>query len=446
MRFHIVDDEEHVVLLDTHTQQVLEISVRDWHILEQADGSRDLDALCLAATRLGFYRGESEIRQLLEELDDAGVLDDGLPHITRAPPVPVDRSPKDRPLEPLPGFRLYCDGRGTCCRAYGSVPFLPEEALRARVHAQDASLPIARSLLFAPLRGAQRDDASEPFAVALVQGRCAFLNLNNLCDLHSALGHDKKPFACQAYPAVYVDDGVAIRVSPTPECACIFDSAGGHRGSGLVSPGATRREHLHEMVEPRPVPDPVPLTERHATDRAALRCWSVSVHRRLLGEREPDLDAPGFALAMAAAMADGALSADVAPTSLEALRPWVQAFRSRAEDVAETQDAWRGASDLSRHVARWISDALRDADVFAAPPRPETERFYLASLAWGHRVATGGRTLAHGLRDRATRMLVARAMASSPSRPAALSHPLALLEAAVRNLGITGYADELDSR
>jgi len=98
-------------------------------------------------------------------------------------------------------------------------------------------------------------------------------------------------------------------------------------------------------------------------------------------------------------------------------------------------------------VARWIATALDHGDPFAAPTHPAHERFYLAALAWGHRLAVEGRPLAHGLRDRATRVLAARAMASvAPPDDTASDAPLALVEAAVRNLSIAGYADALDER
>ena len=110
--------------------------------------------------------------------------------------------------------------------------------------------------------------------------------------------------------------------------------------------------------------------------------------------------------------------------------------------MADTHEGWRGASDLSRAVARWIAEALAVASPDLAPVDPGAERFYLAALAFGHRLAIEGRPLAHGLRDRAARLLAARAMTKvAPPDDTSSAHPLALLEAAMRNLGIAGYMD-----
>jgi hypothetical protein len=85
-----------------------------------------------------------------------------------------------------------------------------------------------------------------------------------------------------------------------------------------------------------------------------------------------------------------------------------------------------------------------DPSALLAAADPGAERFYLRALAHGHRLAIEGRTLEHGLRDRAARMLAARAMARVPApRDQSARYPLALLEAAMRNLGIAGYADAL---
>ncbi|MEZ4337668.1 MAG: hypothetical protein R3B82_13700 [Sandaracinaceae bacterium] len=129
---------------------------------------------------------------------------------------------------------------------------------------------------------------------------------------------------------------------------------------------------------------------------------------------------------------------------MDGVDDWLVAFREAVTGAATTQEAHRGASDLSRQVARWAADALATGAPRAAPASPADEGFYLAALAFGHRLAIEGRPIARGLRDRATRILVARAMATVPAPvdPAA-AHPLALVEAATRNLGIGGYADDL---
>ncbi|MBX3272980.1 MAG: YkgJ family cysteine cluster protein [Sandaracinaceae bacterium] len=440
-RVHVADGSPHVVLHDPRTRLVARISLDDWRLLREADGTRDLDALCLAAARLGIDPSEEELVRLFSELDEAGLLADGLAPPLREPPVPAPAPPApETPLEVLPDFTLTCDGRGACCRFYGSVGFAPLEALRARVAAAELALPLADADLFTPLSGAQIDAPDEPRAVALVDGRCAFLDGGARCALHARGGPYAKPAACRIYPAAYVHDGGAVRASLAPECACVFSSVGRPSGAGLVPEGAATYGALDPAAGLLVVPDPVPLSLHRTAPREALRPWSRAVHDVA---RRADRDAAGWAWALAQAIEEaGALvDPDRAPCGLEAARPWLAAFREAITAEADAQDAHRGASDLSRVVARWAADALARVDPLAAPAQARDEGFYLAALAFGHRLAIEGRPLCVGLRDRATRILVARAMAAVPAPldPAA-AHPLALVEAATRNLGLAGYA------
>ncbi|MCA9609735.1 MAG: YkgJ family cysteine cluster protein [Myxococcales bacterium] len=445
-RVHVADGATHVALFDPRTNLVAQIGLDDWHLVQQADGTRDLDALCLVAARLGIDAREASIAGLFAELAEAGMIADGLAPSLRAPPVPRAAPPApDTPLEVLPDFALTCDGRGACCRFYGSVAFAPVEALRGRLHAAELSLPVADADLFVPVSGAQIDSPDEALAVALVDGRCAFLDPAQRCAIHAKSGIDAKPAACRVYPGAFVHDGVAVRASLAPECACIFASQGVAGGDPLVPGGAATVAALDPQIAFLEVPDPVPLSLRATAPRSALRAWSRSVHDVA---RRADRDAAAWAWALADAIeATGELGpVDVAPASMDGVDDWLVAFREAVTGAATTQEAHRGASDLSRQVARWAADALATGAPRAAPASPADEGFYLAALAFGHRLAIEGRPIARGLRDRATRILVARAMATVPAPvdPAA-AHPLALVEAATRNLGIGGYADDLPS-
>jgi lysine-N-methylase len=385
--------------------------------------------------------------QLLVELHAVGVLTDGLEVPAPAAPVAAPSTPLDRPLEVLPDFTLACDGRGSCCRFYGSVAFGALDAAHARVVASSMRLPLAPSQLFTPLTGAQLDTGS-PRAVALIDGRCAFLEGDGLCGIHRRAGAEAKPFPCRFYPAMSIDDGSSVRVSLGPECACIFASVGRLDGEPLVPRAARTLGDLGPEVRVMQVPDPVPLTATRTAARAELAAWS-----RALVSQLTTGDALAVAWALADALAsdglsietiDAALAAE--PPSAEALAPWVGALTERAAAAAEAQESWRSASDLSRQVARWMADALAHASIRALraePADPASERFYLRALAHGHRLSVEGRTLEHGLRDRATRLLAARAMARVPGPDdTSAPYPLALLEAAMRNLGIAGYADD----
>ncbi len=447
-RMHVANGQKKVVLIEHRTNAVLEIDVPSYRALELADGTRDLDGLCLGLAERGAYVSESDLRQLFSELNAAGVLVDGLDVPPPPPPVRAPEAPLDRPLDLLPGFTLVCDGSGSCCRFYGSVAFGPVEAASARAMAGEMRLPLAADELFTPIVGAQlaEDDVR---AVAQIDGRCAFLEGDGLCGLHRRGGATAKPFPCRNYPAMFMDDGTSVRVSLGPECACVFASAGRRDGSPLVPPEARTLADLGPEVAVMHVPDPVPLTVMRTAPREALASWSSRLVDALA---TTEVDAVALAWTLAERMAEDGLALEralerPAAPSASAIRPYLAALADRAREAAELNASWRGASDLSRRVARWIADALASADptlLVLRAPDPAAERFYLRALAHGHRIALEGRTIERGLRDRATRMLAARAMVRVPAiaDPSA-RYPLAVLEAAMRNLGLAGYTDAM---
>ena len=445
-RMHVADGEAKVILHELASGAVLEIDRASWRALVLADGTRDLDALALALSREDLYRGEADLRALLTELNDAGVLEDGLPTPSPAAPVAPPEAPLDRPLEVLEGYTLVCDGTGSCCRFYGSVAFGPRDAREARSIGEALSLPIAGSELFTPVTGAQLDE-DDVRVVAQVDGRCAFLERDGRCAIHRRRGPEAKPLPCRFYPATLVDDGAAVRVSLGPECACIFASVGRADGTPLVPADARTLRDLPSDVAVMHVPDPVPLTETRTASREALSRWSAALSRALTSS---EVDAAALAWHLAEVVEREGLALDaleralLAPPAINGVEPWLRALSERASPSAATQESWRGATDLSRGVARWIARALEPVDLDLAPADGPSERFYLRALAHGHRLAVEGRTLSHGLRDRATRIFAARAMATvEPPPHTSARYPLALLEAAMRNLGLTGYADAI---
>ncbi|MBI4952245.1 MAG: hypothetical protein HY908_09435, partial [Myxococcales bacterium] len=79
--------------------------------------------------------------------------------------------------------------------------------------------------------------------------------------------------------------------------------------------------------------------------------------------------------------------------------------------------------------------------------RPEHERLYLRARVWGHHLAASDRSLELALRDRAVRMLLARALARTDPGDgrddAALRGPLAAVEMLMRGGGLDHYARAL---
>lgn len=444
---HLVDGELKVVLHDFGAGVIAVIDEPRWRVLALADGSRDLDALCLASAREDLYGGEAGLRELLEGLDDAGLLTDGLKAPPRPAPVAAPARQDGRPLEVLPGFSLVCDGRGSCCRFYGMIAFSAGEARRARVVGEDLPLPLPLDALFTPLSGAQLGE-EVTHVVAQADGRCVFLEGDGRCGLHRVAGAEAKPYPCRTFPATFVDDGAAVRVSVGPECACVFRSAGRTDGAPLVPAGA----RVFADVPSAPVTwlaDPFPVDATRTADRAALRAYSS----RLVEALEEVDDLPRAAFRLAAELRrfglDPArvLTIDE-PPDLARIDAWLGALATHAEQAAERYARLRSGTDLSRRVARWIADALVDVSasaLLALPADLSSERFYLRALAFGHRLAVEGRPLAHGLFDRGVRILASRAMARAPLEDTAAEVPLGLLEAALRNLSLNGYADELEA-
>src|SRR5262249_21966516 len=127
VRRHVVDGREIVVVHDVRSGNLIRMGPREWDFVAGADGTRDFDAIVLAAARRGGLRRAAEIEAVLAVLAGAGLLADGID----APPLPEATDPA-RPLDVLPGFSLTCDAGGACCSMYGSVSFSPLEAARAR--------------------------------------------------------------------------------------------------------------------------------------------------------------------------------------------------------------------------------------------------------------------------------------------------------------------------
>ena len=443
VRRHLVTPEaggeavETIVLHDTRTAELLRFSARVLGLLTQADGTRDIDGIALAAARAGVLHRRNELRQLLEELHGRGLLVDGIDA-----PVPVADAPAppDRPVRALPDFSLQCDGSGTCCRQYSSIAFTDEEARRARTFVpilRGGSLPPER--VFLPLAGLT-PPGPEPHAhaVAMIDGACAYLGDEGRCAIHAAGGLEAKPRPCAIYPATFVDDGAAVRVSIKVECVCVANSldAGGASGAApLVSAEVRRVADLDPAVSVRVLPAQIAIDRAGAfLTRVAYVAWADGFFPRIPGV--PDI-ARTF-VSEAAALGAG--------TATDLL-PLVDAFHARASAAAATADEWRGSRDAARIGRRRVATAAKVLldRLHAAPddlPRctdPALETLYARATIFGHHlVGEGSRTLVDALRDRAVRILVARAMPPSGRRDS-----LPLVEAMTRGHGLDRYVDDV---
>ncbi|MEJ7735040.1 MAG: YkgJ family cysteine cluster protein [Polyangiaceae bacterium] len=446
-RRHLVDGVERVVIHDARRGDLSTLEPRAWEIVSGADGTRDLDGICLAAARAGAFHRRSEVRFVLEALHAAGLLADG---IAEAPPA--GDAGEARPLAVLPGFALHCDASGACCGVYGTVRFTDEEARRAR-----ATLPTplhhpADARLFMPDHGS--DVRGGALAVTMVDGRCAFLGEAGACRLHAAAGAGAKPVGCRSFPATFVDDGHEVRVSVACECACVLASAGLPGGEPMVAAGARCVGDLRLTTPPSVLPDRIHITETATAARADFVAWSDAVRAALSGDGPTDV--PSFFWALAAGVEAGALDLGGLDDALCAVRPWAPgglgawtaALRTRAAAKRVASEVWRSPNDRVRRMAGWIDAAARALDdgaadaPLAAPGAPELARdeaFYLRAVLFGHHLA-GAQPLATALRDRALRCLLARHVRVPSGEPeSAQRHPLAAVEALMRGQGMDAY-------
>ncbi|WP_437970983.1 YkgJ family cysteine cluster protein [Sorangium sp. So ce260] len=465
-RRHLVGEEERVILHDLRSGQLLQLGAREWVLVSAADGTRDVEGIVIAAAREGAHARVPAVQAFLAQLHAAGLLEaeDTGEDAARwepaagepAPPAraPDERDARERPLEVLPDFSLHCDGRGSCCRIYASILFDPEEAARARALRPDVLSGGARhELAFTPERGTWPCAAS---VVAMRDGRCAYLEGEGRCALHAIGGPEAKPLGCRTFPTSFVDDGESVRISVAVECACVLASAGRPGGAPLLDPRLRARGDLDERIDVARLPDRPLVAPGVTAARAELVAWS----RRLAAAAPPpDVAAGLFALAAAIeaeGLTEGAIARFERPAPLEpaALGPWLAALHGRAARRAREDAAWRGERDLARRATQWIAAAtlaLADPDLLAAlllapAPAPDRERFYLRAALHGHRLV-GALPLSLALRDRAARLVVARALpviaAGAGADDPACAEPIALVEAMLRGHGLDAYAVEM---
>jgi lysine-N-methylase len=422
-RMHVVDGVDTLVLHDTRTQRIVRLEARFWDVLACADGTRDFDAILLASARKGAYRRASEIRALFEQLEQATLLSDGIDTL-REPAETPRETPAGRPIDPLPGYTLTCDRSGRCCGQYASIRFTVPETLRARVFVPEVFAG-REDHVFLPLAGSVEGASS---AVALVDGRCAYLADDGACRIHGVAGAHAKPLACRLHPATFVDDGVSVRVSIAIECGCVLASVGVEGGQSLVPEGAPTRGALDHEVNVGTLPASVPITTSRAAPREDIAHWSRALFDRTTNDAPGALVALADAIEHAGASIEAATRAFDAPAELGALTRYFAPLATATAQTADSAEAWRSARDGARVGRRLVAEAAarlaREGPVHDAHGRDES--FYLRATLFGHHALLQGLPLADALRERALRILVARALQAE--------HPLAIVEATLRGV------------
>jgi lysine-N-methylase len=437
IRRHIIDGEEKLILHDRAREEAIELDRDQVEQLLACDGTRDLGGIMLEAARRHAYARGSAIEALLVESQRRGLLADGI--AARA----FEPLHADRPLEVLEGYRLHCDGNGSCCTTYASVPFTRSETQRAL-----GICPTEGERVFLPLFGAGDDRLQ---AVTMIDGACAFLGGDHKCRIHVAAGSAQKPRGCRVFPATHVDDGEAVRVSVAVECACVLSSLGTGAGDGLVTDGATREAELVEGTRVVRLPEQIRLDGETMAPRAELRRWSAAIASAV----PPQIDGVAALWGLAEAVREEGLDVEAThvavaapPPSSAALGFHLMALAGTTADKRATVDGWRGRTDRVRRLASWLDDAaqaLLDRSVVEARlgegpgPLAGHEAFHLRALIHGHLLA-GELSLFQALRDRAVRQLLARQAFLSPVDDPSARYPLTAVEAMMRGQGLEAYA------
>ncbi len=438
-RLHRVGDETFVVLFDQQRGVSFQVGMREWVLLSLADGTRDLEGIRLAAAREGAIASSAVIAAFLARLHVEAMLAGGAEPDGRASVA----SPDARPIDALAGYRFACDGRGVCCRQYATVVFSQLEATRAR-----ALLPLVErggdrhEWAFTPRHGSIAIPAC---AVKHVDGACAYLDEAGLCRIHAAGGALAKPFGCNLFPARFVDDGEAVRVSALVECACVLRSAGQPTGDGLVPGDARTRGELPREVFVEVLPATIALTDTREVGREAIVAWSRAVLEGTFADGVAWLWATADAMERDGALPSPAVRCEHIDAT--AVLPWLRSLRAVLARVTAEARAWRGPGDVALNalevmgdaIAALCDDGLLAPMLAAGPVQSEAEAFYLRANAHAHQWVAE-RPLAVQLRNLAMRLTVARALrrfhGAGLLTGEAFEEPVALVEAMCRGYGV----------
>lgn len=453
LRRTVIDGASRIAARDGLSGIELELTEEALALICCADGTRDLGGVVLEAVRRGVFHRASELEALLAELHARGFLTDGI-----EPGLPHRLESPHRPLAPLPGYRLHCDGNGTCCRSHDGVTFSLEEAARARALVPDALEPsTSLELSFPPIISST---PSFGRAVTFVDGQCPYLDSDGRCRIQVAGGPEAKPRGCQIFPSTFVDDGQTIHVSVLLECPCVLKSVDCLEGADLVPAGAKEENDLIPGTQVLRLPEEIALAADRYCAREELRRWSTRLLERL--------DEVGDALAFCWSLADlleapapdleklFEIARDREPPQATTLGFRLMRLASLAEERAELIHQRRAGETQSGQLSLWIareSARLVDFDVtdrlLQSEISKETqrrERFLLQASLFGYHLVTNHAlcaTVADALRDRTIRTLLARQLDSCPmeQRPPhpAAAYPLVAVEILMRGQGLERY-------
>jgi Fe-S-cluster containining protein len=115
-----------------------------------------------------------------------------------------------------PDARFECHRCGACCLRTQGVELLPGD--RERIERHDWAGEggrLAKGFLEPRF---PNQEATTPERLRAQDGRCIFLDPDNLCRIEKRLGHAAKPARCRAFPLRFASTPRGIHVSVSPEC------------------------------------------------------------------------------------------------------------------------------------------------------------------------------------------------------------------------------------
>ncbi|HWB75962.1 MAG TPA: hypothetical protein VG755_13430 [Nannocystaceae bacterium] len=442
VRRHLRAGKDELALFDSERERVLVLDARAWWVIGEADGTRDLPGIISSARRRGATWSDAQIQELFDELGREGLLADGTPSGFLGGEVTLPHRDDHREIVVMPGASYHCDGRGSCCRSYATIAFIPADVHRAcataptRCNAGDDP-----SRVFLPLTGSA---PSTIRAVTLADGSCAFLDADGACGLHRVGGSENKPVGCRWFPTQLVDDGTEIRASPAIECAC--PARPDERGAPLLPAHVRTAADLPAGIVIGRVWERVRVVDDVDADRAdalavldafgsaidgrdlarAMWSWSLALlqHKALVPHTD-DRDAP----------------------AIEPIAAWARMIAARASARAEAEALWRGERNLVCDRLRTIAAAAgvlgspiaARALVEMAAPDPALEAHVVRSAVFGRAWLERG-PLASRLAELALQLWIARALPAFLSEAADTTLrevPLAALLGAWRTCGLS---------
>ncbi|MHC4392682.1 MAG: YkgJ family cysteine cluster protein [Planctomycetota bacterium] len=125
------------------------------------------------------------------------------------------------PLLASPGSRFECGSCGMCCKTFMLGPLTKPDIAQLEKLPLDETFPSLHDRR--PIRMVvspdQPEEAPRAFLNTRDDGRCVFLDDDQLCGLHKRFGADTKPGFCRTFPREVVLTGRGVFVSDMLACA-----------------------------------------------------------------------------------------------------------------------------------------------------------------------------------------------------------------------------------